>query len=117
VIGQIASMYADVADPNTPFRLAELLRRRHLDVLCLNDTNSDSSLVDEQAALLADFLPAYFPFSSPYELTEHGTRTRRLEAPAPVPAQTERHTAYQPVQKTKRSRKPAVKPAAAATDA
>jgi hypothetical protein len=117
VTGQIAYMYADVADPHTPFRLAEVLRRRHLDVLCLNDTNSDSSLVDEQAGLLADFLPAYFPFRSPYELAEHGTRTRRLETPAPVPAQTERHTAYQPVQKTKRPRKPSVKPAAAPTDA
>ncbi|HET9518379.1 MAG TPA: stealth conserved region 3 domain-containing protein, partial [Actinoplanes sp.] len=40
--GEIKYMYTDLADPATPFRLAELLRRRHLDVFCLNDTDSDS---------------------------------------------------------------------------
>jgi hypothetical protein len=119
-IGQIRYVYADVADPNTPFRLAELLRRRHVDVFCLNDTNSDAALVDDQAALLADFLAAYFPFRSPFELTEHGTRTRRLEHPAAVPAQAGRQStsaAQTPAHTVERARKPVAKPAAAPTDA
>ena len=52
-------MYTDLADPATPFKLARLLRNRHLDAFCLNDTDSDASVALEQAALLADFLPLY----------------------------------------------------------
>jgi stealth protein CR2/Stealth-like protein len=66
--GEIRYMYTDLADPSTPFRLARLLRNRHLDAFCLNDTDSDASVAAEQAALLGEFLPAYLPFPSPYEL-------------------------------------------------
>jgi hypothetical protein len=61
--------YADLAEPVTPIRLARLLRSRNLDVFCLNDTDSTAEVAAEQAKLLQDFLPAYFPFPSPYELT------------------------------------------------
>ncbi|HET9517590.1 MAG TPA: stealth family protein [Actinoplanes sp.] len=91
--GEIKYMYTDLADPATPFRLAELLRRRHLDVFCLNDTDSDSRTAAVQAQVLGEFLPAYFPFRSPFELVSHGGRTRRIEPPAAVPAQADRHTA------------------------
>jgi hypothetical protein len=81
--GEIRYMYADLADPGTPIRLARLLRNRHLDAFCLNDTDSDSAVAAEQAALLNDFLPAYLPFPSPYELA-----TPRPATVAPAPART-----------------------------
>jgi len=49
-------------------KLAFLLSRRHCDVFCLNDTDSAAVALDEQAAMMADFLPKYFPFRSPFEL-------------------------------------------------
>ncbi|BCJ54701.1 exopolysaccharide phosphotransferase [Actinoplanes sp. NBRC 14428] len=67
--GTIAYAYADLANPTTPLKLAGLLRHRHLDAFCLNDTDSDEVVAAEQEALLAEFLPAYLPFPSPYELT------------------------------------------------
>ncbi|HEY0002374.1 MAG TPA: stealth family protein [Actinoplanes sp.] len=66
--GQIEYLYTDLADEGTPFRLARLLRHRHLDAFCLNDTNSDAAAAPEQAQLLAEFLPSYLPFPSPWEL-------------------------------------------------
>jgi hypothetical protein len=66
--GDIKYSYADLADPGTPAKLARMLRNRHLDAFCLNDTVSDAVTAAEQEAMLADFLPAYLPFASPYEL-------------------------------------------------
>jgi hypothetical protein len=68
--GEIKYSYADLADSSTPFKLARLLRNRHLDAFCLNDTHSDARTAAEQEAMLADFLPAYLPFGSPFELDE-----------------------------------------------
>ena len=68
--GEIEYMYTDLADPDTPFRLARLLRDRHMDAFCLNDTDSHPDAVAEQAALLADFLPAFLPFAAPFELAQ-----------------------------------------------
>ena len=82
--GTIAYAYADLANPATPFRLARLLRHRNLDAFCLNDTDSDPAVAAEQAALLNEFLPAYLPFASPYELS--GPRP----APAAVLTQVDR---------------------------
>ena len=67
--GEIKYMYTDLADPATPMRLARVLHDRHLDAFCLNDTDSSPGAAAEQAALLAEFLPAYLPFPSPFELT------------------------------------------------
>ncbi|MDT4993766.1 MAG: hypothetical protein QOH97_3658 [Actinoplanes sp.] len=79
--GSIRYLYTDVADPRMPFLLAKLLRNRHLDAFCLNDTDSDPSMAAVQAELLAEFLPAYLPFASPFELA----RPRAATAPpAPV---------------------------------
>ena len=66
--GEIQYMYTDLADPGTPMRLARVLHDRHLDAFCLNDTDSSPAAAAEQDALLAEFLPAYLPFPSPYEL-------------------------------------------------
>jgi hypothetical protein len=68
VPGTIRFRYTDLAAPATPFKLADLLRHRNLDAFCLNDIDSDPAVAAEQEAMLADFLPAYLPFVSPYEL-------------------------------------------------
>jgi len=68
--GEISYLYTDLANPVTPFKLAKLLRNRHLDAFCLNDTDSDPGAAAEQAGLLADFLPAYLPFAAPFELAQ-----------------------------------------------
>ncbi|GAB1691973.1 stealth family protein [Krasilnikovia sp. M28-CT-15] len=70
VPGQIKYTYADLAHPSTPVQLAFLLARRHCDVFCLNDTDSASVALAEQAAMMEDFLPQYFPFRSPFELPD-----------------------------------------------
>jgi hypothetical protein len=58
--------------------MARVLRNRNLDAFCLNDTDCDAATAAVQASLLAEFLPAYLPFASPYELT-----TPRANAGAP----------------------------------
>lgn len=70
VPGRIRYTYADLAHPSTPAQLAFLLARRHCDVFCLNDTDSAEVSVAEQHAMLAEFLPAYFPFRAPFELPD-----------------------------------------------
>ena len=73
VPGTIKYTYADLAHPSTPVQLAFLLARRHCDVFCLNDTESAEVALAEQAAMLADFLPRYFPFRAPFELSDVDT--------------------------------------------
>jgi hypothetical protein len=76
VPGTIRYTYADLAHPSTPVQLAFLLAKRHCDVFCLNDTDSAEVALAEQAAMMADFLPHYFPFRSPYELPDEVTAER-----------------------------------------
>jgi hypothetical protein len=76
VPGVIKYTYADLAHPSTPVQLAFLLARRHCDVFCLNDTDSAAVALSEQAAMMADFLPQYFPFRSPFELPDDVTAQR-----------------------------------------
>jgi hypothetical protein len=66
--GRIRYLYTDLAQPTTPLRLARLLRSRNVDAFCLNDVDPHSAAAADQAALLAEFLPAYLPFTSPFEL-------------------------------------------------
>jgi hypothetical protein len=86
VSSSIRYMYADLANPATPFRLARLLRGRGLDVFCLNDTDSDDAVAMEQAALLADFLPAYLPLVSPFELDRPRSATAPISVVCPAPS-------------------------------
>jgi hypothetical protein len=79
--GQIEYIYTDLADERTPLRLARLLRHRHLDAFCLNDTDSDPALAAEQAELLAEFLPSYLPFPSPWELATPRPATMPINPP------------------------------------
>ncbi|QKW12930.1 stealth family protein [Verrucosispora sp. NA02020] len=69
--------YADLGHPSTPARLAELLARRHRDVFCLNDTDSDPRAFADQERMLADFLPRYLPFPAPFELPDDEVAERR----------------------------------------
>jgi hypothetical protein len=85
VIGSIRYIYADLADPQTPFRLARALHSRSLDVFCLNDTVSDDAVAAEQAGLLAEFLPAYLPFVSPFELDHPRRATAPISVVCPAP--------------------------------
>ncbi|MEU5787345.1 stealth family protein [Micromonospora purpureochromogenes] len=77
VPGDIEYEYADLGHPSTPARLAELLARRHRDVFCLNDTDSDPEAWAEQESMLADFLPRYLPFPAPFELPDDAVAERR----------------------------------------
>ncbi|MFU8850631.1 stealth family protein [Micromonospora sp. SL1-18] len=77
VPGEIEYEYADLGHPSTPARLAELLARRHRDVFCLNDTDSDPEAFQEQENMLADFLPRYLPFPTPFELPDDVVAERR----------------------------------------
>ncbi|AGL20393.1 hypothetical protein L083_6883 [Actinoplanes sp. N902-109] len=95
--GTIAYTYADLANPATPFKLARLLRHRDLDTFCLNDTDSDDAVAAEQVALLAEFLPAYLPFASPYERTgaAPAVMPQRITVPAQQsPAKTRRRREF-----------------------
>jgi hypothetical protein len=78
VPGTIKYTYADLAHPSTPVQLAFLLKRRHCDVFCLNDTDSAEVALAEQAAMLADFLPRYFPFRAPFELGDAAAAERAV---------------------------------------
>jgi hypothetical protein len=94
--GRIRHRYTDLADPATPLKLATLLRARNVDTLCLNDVDFQGAAVAEQEALLADFLPAYLPFPSPFELRV----PRGATAPVPralVPRRPVRAVALPPV--------------------
>jgi hypothetical protein len=83
VPGTIKYTYADLAHPSTPAKLAFLLARRNCDVFCLNDTDSAEVALAEQAAMMNDFLPRYFPFRAPFELPEDAAAER---LPARTPA-------------------------------
>jgi hypothetical protein len=81
VPGEISYMYADLADASAPFKMARVLRTRNLDAFCLNDTDSDAATAAVQRGMLADFLPAYLPFASPYELATPRRATTPIDAP------------------------------------
>ncbi|WP_052359553.1 stealth family protein [Actinoplanes friuliensis] len=110
VQGSIDYKYADLAAPATPFKLAELLRHRNLDAFCLNDTDSDEALACEQAALLADFLPAYLPFVSPFELAVPRPATAPPAVAVTLPGRQAGRHAHRP------AAPPAVPPAAPVAD-
>ncbi|WP_250027279.1 stealth family protein [Paractinoplanes maris] len=79
--GHIQYLYTDLADPRTPFHLARLLHNRDVDAFCLNDTQSGPEAMAEQVALLDEFLPAYLPFPSRWELSAPRAATVSLRQP------------------------------------
>lgn len=89
--GQIRYLYTDLADHDTPFRLARLLHHRNVDAFCLNDTSSGPEAMAEQAPLLAEFLPAYLPFPSRWELpASRAVKTPAMRTPVAALAEAAR---------------------------
>ena len=77
VPGDIEYEYADLGHPSTPARLAELLARRHRDVFCLNDTDSDPQVVRRAGEDVGRLPAAYLPFPAPFELPDDVVAERR----------------------------------------
>jgi hypothetical protein len=91
VPGRIRYRYVNLANPWAAVALPQLLRERSYDVFCLNDTDNHPDAVTEQAALIARFLPAYFPFRSEFERHPDEPRIARQKGElgreaAPVPS-------------------------------
>ncbi|MCM2578662.1 stealth conserved region 3 domain-containing protein [Streptomyces meridianus] len=82
VPGTFKLRYIDVARPEAPEQMAELLATRRFDFFCLNDVNTPAEQQERIAAELHTFLESYFPFASRWE--------RRPGIPAP---RTGRHDA------------------------
>jgi hypothetical protein len=69
VPGDIRYAYSDLSDRETPYRLRRMLSERSFQTFCLNDTDSDEVTQTKQLQLMSWFLEAYFPISSPYEVS------------------------------------------------
>lgn len=69
-VGDIQYRYIDLSADLAERRLNTLLAHRNMDTFCLNDT-VESADPDRQKEMLANFLDAYFPVPSPYEVPEH----------------------------------------------
>jgi len=65
--GQLTTQYVDLGGPNLEGRLYELLRQKHVDSFCLNDTDSDTISPERKRELVHEFLEAYFPEKSSFE--------------------------------------------------
>lgn len=68
VPGTIRALYVDLADANAAERLARLRLNRDIPVLCLNETSSEGADPDARQRLVSEFLEAYFPAPSSFEV-------------------------------------------------
>jgi hypothetical protein len=85
VPAQLRYDYFDLARPAIHARLARLLRSRHCQAFCLNDTVSSEHDLAGQLALLRPFLDAYFPVPSPLERAVTRQEPRQ-PCPSPSPS-------------------------------
>ncbi|HEY5821728.1 MAG TPA: stealth family protein [Propionibacteriaceae bacterium] len=67
VQGGLSYRYLDIGAATTPERLASLLRRRNVDIFCLNDHDSSEVDSEQQARMVAEFLEKYYPLPSQFE--------------------------------------------------
>ncbi|WP_149829585.1 stealth conserved region 3 domain-containing protein [Streptomyces tailanensis] len=67
VPGSISCGFVNVGLKEHRSRLSRLLTARPNDVFCLNDFHDGDVSEDEQDAILAAFLPSYFPIASQFE--------------------------------------------------
>jgi hypothetical protein len=67
VPGRLAYTYCDLAERRAPLKLQRLLRRRDQDMFCLNEVTTADDTGDVRARL-RDFLDAYYPTPSRYEV-------------------------------------------------
>ncbi|BCJ78019.1 exopolysaccharide phosphotransferase [Catellatospora sp. IY07-71] len=86
VPGSISHTYIDLGRLIAPVMLARLVRRRNVDVFCLNDTDSAVADLAEQASMVRDFMESYFPFHAPWELSGRMDLTQRTRQPEPAGA-------------------------------
>jgi hypothetical protein len=70
VPGRIRYRYVNLAHPWSAIALPQMLRDRTHDVFCLNDTDTHPDAAAELEAIVARFLPAYFPFRSEFEASD-----------------------------------------------
>lgn len=67
VQGKLSYCYVDIGELSATERLAELQRRRNVDIFCLNDHDSSGIDPELQARMVADFLERYYPLPSQFE--------------------------------------------------
>ncbi len=67
--GEITSRYVDLGGWNVAGQLQSLLATRDCDTFCLNDTDSELITAERKNELVGEFLHAYFPEPSTYEIT------------------------------------------------
>jgi len=68
VPASIEARYVDLGQPNLQSRLDGLLSSRKFDTLCLNDSDLEFADRQRKTQLVAEFLEAYFPVKSRFEL-------------------------------------------------
>jgi hypothetical protein len=68
VAGELSYLYCDIAERRAPIKLTRLARRRDADMFCLNDVGEDRRVGHDPERLLRDFLSAYFPLRSGFEV-------------------------------------------------
>ena len=69
VPGEYSLRYVDIADEETPERLADLVERTDVDFVCLNDFATPEERREEVARTVRDFLEVLFPFPTEFERT------------------------------------------------
>jgi hypothetical protein len=70
VPGRIAYRYVNIGSAGARRDYARLLARRDFDVFCLNDTDTNELDEVDRARYLQEFLSAYYPLSTGFELPE-----------------------------------------------
>ncbi|MGV9427238.1 stealth family protein [Streptomyces sp. NPDC003656] len=83
VPGKFKLRYIDVALPEAPERMAQLLQGRTYDFFCVNDVNTPAERQEEVGRLVSGFLEAYFPFPSRWEKTTAQAPTAQTPVSAP----------------------------------
>lgn len=69
VPGDLRYDYMDLCDDKTPRRLELLVRRRDMDAVCVNDTDSTPEQAGAITRLLSSFFERYLPDPSSFEKT------------------------------------------------
>ena len=62
--------------------MQRLLKRRDVDMFCLNDGSFPEISVEQRTAAVIDFLERYFPFPAPWEKSEADAAGQGSAAPA-----------------------------------
>ncbi len=66
-LGHLNFFYAEIHQPETPYRMVQALSRRGFDVMCLNDVAENGTELHDSARVLHDFLETSYPFAASWE--------------------------------------------------